>query len=273
MARIRTIKPEFPQSESIGRLSRDARLLFVQLWTIVDDEGRARGASRMLASLLYPYDDDAASLIDGWISELEAAGKVRLYEVDGSTYIDIPNWLEHQKIDKPSKSRLPAFVDGSRIVANVREASTTDLGPSILDLGPGPIGSLRSPCAVAKATRTPPVPSELFDRFWSTYPKRGSASNPRKPAVEKFSRLVKAGADPEAIIAGAQHYAEVERQAGRAGTEKIAQAITWLNQERWRDYAEVVSVSLADFEARLPSNLHPDHRAQLISEFKQGHAA
>lgn len=34
MARIRSIKPEFPQSESIGKLSRDARPLFVLLWTI-----------------------------------------------------------------------------------------------------------------------------------------------------------------------------------------------------------------------------------------------
>ena len=49
MARIRTIKPEFPQSESMGRVSRDARLLFVQLWCICDDHGRTRAASRMLA--------------------------------------------------------------------------------------------------------------------------------------------------------------------------------------------------------------------------------
>ena len=59
MARIRTIKPEFPQSESMGRVSRDARLCFVMLWTIADDSGRLRGNSRMLASLLFPYDDDA----------------------------------------------------------------------------------------------------------------------------------------------------------------------------------------------------------------------
>ena len=39
MARIRTIKPEFPQSETIGKLSREARLLFIQLWTLADDEG------------------------------------------------------------------------------------------------------------------------------------------------------------------------------------------------------------------------------------------
>ena len=45
MGRIRTIKPEFPQSESMGRVSRDARLTFILLWTMADDAGRLRSCS------------------------------------------------------------------------------------------------------------------------------------------------------------------------------------------------------------------------------------
>jgi len=119
VARIRSIKPEFPQSESMGRVSRDARLLFVQLWCICDDHGRTRAASRMLASLLFPYDDDAPSLIDGWVSELVREGCVRVYEHDGAHFLEIPNWLKHQKIDKPSKPQFPAFGESSRILASV----------------------------------------------------------------------------------------------------------------------------------------------------------
>lgn len=133
MARIRTIKPEYPQSESMGRVSRDARLLFVNLFTICDDAGRARGNSRMLASLLYPYDDDAKGLIDGWLSELVDEGCIVLYSVDGSHYLEVTNWLEHQKIDKPSKSKIPPFEEGSIILAKPLEPSSEDL-----DLGPGP---------------------------------------------------------------------------------------------------------------------------------------
>jgi hypothetical protein len=113
MGRIRTIKPEFPQSESIGRLSRDARLLFLQLWTFADDSGRARASSRILASLLYPYDDDAFGLIDSWLSELEREKHIRRYVVEGNSYLEIFNWLKHQKIDKPSASRIPEFVESS----------------------------------------------------------------------------------------------------------------------------------------------------------------
>jgi hypothetical protein len=203
MARIRTIKPEFPQSETVGSLSRDARLLFIQLWTIADDDGRARGASRMLASLLYPYDDDAPALMEGWLDELERKGCIRRYS-NGSAYLEIINWLKHQKIDKPSPSRLPAFNDVSRPLANTREASrtlATDLGPSTLDLGSGsgPIlvssgdetagevdpeghdGQRETPRETSKPAAKAPSPAKLaaaqaalkFTEFRKVYP-RGS---------------------------------------------------------------------------------------------------
>lgn len=123
MARIRSIKPEFPQSESMGKVSRDARLLFVELWCICDDHGRTRAVSRMLASLLFPYDDDAPKLIDGWLSELQHQGCIRLYDHAGSQYLEICNWLKHQKIDKPSKPLFPGFVESSRGLANPLECS------------------------------------------------------------------------------------------------------------------------------------------------------
>jgi hypothetical protein len=115
--RIRSIKPEFWESESLGRVSREARLLFIGLFSCCDDVGRARASSRLLASRLYPYDDDAFKKLPAWISELQQEGCIRLYQVDGETYLDIPKWLNHQKIDKPSASKLPSFDDvreGSR---------------------------------------------------------------------------------------------------------------------------------------------------------------
>ena len=38
--RIRTIKPEFWPSEKLAKASREARLLFVGLWSMADDSGR-----------------------------------------------------------------------------------------------------------------------------------------------------------------------------------------------------------------------------------------
>jgi hypothetical protein len=135
MARIRSIKPEFPQSESMGNVSRDARLTFVQLWTLADDEGRLRGNSRMLASLLFPYDDDAPGLIDGWLAELETEGCIVRYKSGAQSYVQVCNWLIHQKIDKPSKSKIPPFEESSRILANPLEVSSEDQGSRIKDQG------------------------------------------------------------------------------------------------------------------------------------------
>jgi hypothetical protein len=233
MGRIRTIKPEFPQSESIGKLSRDARLLFIQLWTIVDDEGRARAASRMLASILYPYDDDASKLIDGWLDELESRRLIRRYEVDGSQYLEIVKWLEHQKIDKPSKSRLPPFVEASRNLANDQECSSADLGPRTStkeeDLS-------RS---VADATR--PSARSRFDEFWKCYPRR-DGPNPGKPAEAKFNALVKSGLDPGMLIDEVKKFAASETSRGNIGTRFIPKAVTWLNEQRWADHAAVAAL-------------------------------
>ncbi len=126
MARIRTIKPEFPHSESMGRVSRESRLCFILLWTLADDAGRLRGSSRMLASLLYPYDDDANKHIDKWLDQLSSEGCIARYEVAGTHYVQIMKWLDHQKIDKPSQSKLPPFSDNSLPFANAREASALE---------------------------------------------------------------------------------------------------------------------------------------------------
>jgi hypothetical protein len=90
--------------------------------------------------------------------------------------------------------------------------------------------------AVAGATR--PANDETFVRFWKVYPRRDGA-NPKAPALNKFNAKVKSGADPEAIIAGAERYAAECRTKSIAGTSYVAQAMTWLNQNRWQDYAAV----------------------------------
>jgi hypothetical protein len=223
MARIRTIKPEFPQSESIGALSRDARLLFIQLWTIVDDAGRSRAASRMLASLLYPYDDDAAGLIDGWLAELEQSGFVRRYIFEGSTYLEVSNWLKHQKIDHPSASRFPAY---SPDLAKPREDSRS-LAP---DLGPRTSTKDQDIRAVAKATRLPL--NEKFEEFKKAYPKR-TGGNPWKPARELFERKVRAGTDPDQIIRALKEGVGFDPET--VGTKYVPQAVRWLRDERFSD--------------------------------------
>lgn len=131
MGRIRSIKPEFPISESIGRLARESRLLFILLWTLVDDSGRARGNLAIIRGALYPYDEDVTTdTIAAWMSELVREQLVICYEIEGTKYLQIAKWSQHQKIDRPSPSKFPAFDESS---TNAR--CVLDAGSRILDIG------------------------------------------------------------------------------------------------------------------------------------------
>jgi hypothetical protein len=98
------------------------------------------------------------------------------------------------------------------------------------------------------------TPSEFFDRFWAAYPRRDGA-NPKQPAAKAFGRAVSAGADPETIILGAQHYRS--EQLGK-DSRFIAQAVTWLNQERWGDHCQP--------RLAVVQNATPPPRQQLTDE-------
>lgn len=157
MGRIRTIKPEFCLSESMSKLSHSARLTFILLWTFVDDSGRARGSSRVLASILYPYEPAVHEQIDGWLDELIEAGCLDFYEVDGSRYVQVRNWLKHQKIDHPSASKIPPLANPRDRLASVRDILALDQGSGIRDLGPMELASsvavFSSPVSASTSTK------------------------------------------------------------------------------------------------------------------------
>ena len=80
---------------------------------------------------------------------------------------------------------------------------------------------------------------EAFAQFWAAYPTR--PGNPKKPALEVWLRLEKQRALPpvEIMVAAAQAYA-VSIRRDKTEAKFIAHARTWLNQERWKEFAPVV---------------------------------
>jgi hypothetical protein len=82
----------------------------------------------MLASLLYPYDVDAPKLIDGWLQELEREECIVRYQCEGNVYLQVVKWLTHQRIDHPSKSKIPSLDESSRLLASHSRNLAPDLG-------------------------------------------------------------------------------------------------------------------------------------------------
>lgn len=108
--RIRSIKPEFWRSTDIADLPRDVRLLFIGLWSYVDDNGVGFDDHRAIAADLFGLEDDpvgARTFVRDGLARLHRAFLIARYTVDGKHYLFINTWDKHQKIDRPSKPRYP----------------------------------------------------------------------------------------------------------------------------------------------------------------------
>jgi hypothetical protein len=106
--RIRSLKPEAWQDERLGRVSREARLLWTVLITFADDEGRFRALPAAIIGHGFPYDVEAFAGLQDWITELDTAGLLVLYDIDGVRYGCFPRWSDHQSINRGSPSLLPS---------------------------------------------------------------------------------------------------------------------------------------------------------------------
>ena len=111
MARKRMIDPNFWMSEDISKLSILARYIFIGMFSNADDEGRGRANTNYLKSAIFPYDDIRVAEIDKALSEISHNTSVTLYEHAGNKYYAFKNWNKWQKVDRPTKSMLPAPIE------------------------------------------------------------------------------------------------------------------------------------------------------------------
>ena len=110
--RIRTIKPEFWRSEDIAALSIEDRLLFIGLWSYVEDNGVGRDEPQLIQCDLFPLDTftEASVRTHGGLMRLSQQGLITRYEgPDGRKYLQVNAWDKHQKINRPSKPRFPRY--------------------------------------------------------------------------------------------------------------------------------------------------------------------
>lgn len=106
--RIRSIRPEFYDSESMGDVSWDARFVFECLWSYVQDNGVNRDNARMIRGTCMPYDsDEVIPRIEAALDELEAVGCIVRYTWRGKRLLWLPGFLVYQKIDRPSTCLFP----------------------------------------------------------------------------------------------------------------------------------------------------------------------
>jgi len=124
MARIRTIKPEFAGDEKMATVCRNTRLTFLLMVSQADDEGYLAAAPRQLLGTLYPLDESASQeTLEMWLDGLVEIGRIRWRRTrDGARVIELVNWSKHQRIDKPTPSKIkPLLMPLAESSRGVRE--------------------------------------------------------------------------------------------------------------------------------------------------------
>jgi len=111
--RIRSIKPEFWTSVTVGALDVPTRLLFIGLWNYADDEGRAVDDPRLIRAHLFPFDDLSPDDIEGRLDALALSGLIIRYTAaDGQMLLFVTNFKKHQIVNRPNSSKFPPVSEG-----------------------------------------------------------------------------------------------------------------------------------------------------------------
>ena len=101
-----------------------------------------------------------------------------------------------------------------------------DASHGVQELHPNLSGTVKEPVCAADADEHT---LGAFEEFWAAYPR----AKDRDGTKAAFLEAVAAGADAQAIVAGAKAYADENRGNSK---QYIAYPANWLKAERWRDH-------------------------------------
>ena len=251
--RIRTIKPEFWRSDDIAALSVEDRLLFIGLWSYVEDNGVGRDEPQLIQCDLYPLDTftEASVRTHGGLMRLSQRGLITRYEgPDGRKYLQVNSWDKHQKINRPSKPRFPQYnaenctlTEGSLSPhCTLTEGSLPEQGTGNREQGTGKNPLLGPPheteAAESASAETQTVAADAA-------PATATTSKPSKPSKARGTRLPDGWQPDPALVdwtranaPAAANSLEVDRfrdywtaQPGAKG-RKTDWAATWRNWAR-----------------------------------------
>lgn len=240
MARIRSIKPQFFRHRRLFVAEQESglplRVAFAGLWTCADREGRFRWEPDELKLDCLPYDDVDFSRV---LHALFTRGFIVRYASSGREYGVIPGFAEHQIVNnREAESTIPIPPDNlDELIDKAKEVDascTREPRVTIQTQGKGKEGEGKG---TDIRTRQPTRPDPDFENFKKSFPRR-KGSNPWKPAFSLYEKALKGGVEAATINRAAELYRAECQRNGIIDTEKVAQALTWLRQERYADYVQ-----------------------------------
>ena len=134
MARARLLKPGFFQNDELAELPMEARLLFIGLWGLADREGRLNDRPKRIGVAVFPYD----SLdVEPLLAALHESGFIGRYAAEGKRYIQVVNFLTHQKphYREPESMIPPSSANEAPIIEQSSEHAPRIIEPPCAEEG------------------------------------------------------------------------------------------------------------------------------------------
>ena len=123
--RIRSIKPEFWQSETMAKAPYFARLMAIAILNYADDEGFFWAVPQVIQGALFPFEEDSKNVL-GSFQDLSRVGFLAFgTDEHGKRIGKVVNFCEHQRIDKPQPSKIADLVT---VWGEFQEPSRSDPG-------------------------------------------------------------------------------------------------------------------------------------------------
>lgn len=274
MARIRTIKPEFWRSPDIMQLDHFQRLLYIGLWNLADDEGRGEYNAAAIAADLFLSEyslnpHGVLTQVETAFTEYSNSGMVRLYRVKNRQYFEIINWLDHQRINRPSASKFPAYDQREQeIHAPLTEDSLNTHGALTVgkEQGTGNREQGVKDLSDSDESNDTPKPKRIqytpeFEDWWRRFPKRtGSKKNAFTQFKSALNRI-----PLEELNAATDRLAAFVR-AGHKEVQFVKDGERWLKEDRWEEELIVPQAPQPQSKNTLAGWGAPSARAQLAND-------
>lgn len=198
MARARNIKPSFFENDLLGELPALDRLFFIGLWTVADYRGCVEFRPKKLQVQILPYDQCDVNDI---AINLEQSGFVRLYSVQGKTYLKVLNFEKHQNPHKNERDKGSDLPDIDKADAEAPETKGLEEDTDKNGTAPDKNGS------------DPADPCFLIPDSQSLNPDPGEsdAGAPPPPSEKPASKPKRATRIPDDWVLTDEHWNECQR--------------------------------------------------------------
>jgi len=142
--RIRSVKPDFWDSQDTANASLRTRLLYIAMWNWADDYGIGDGHPGRIITFAFPNDDIAAADYPRLLADVSDAFGVVFFEHLGRPYFIIPAWDKHQRTEKKAKPKeglLETAHEAIEVAKAARQARVTESPRNVAEIPTQDCGS------------------------------------------------------------------------------------------------------------------------------------